>query len=146
MKNLFKATFAFIVGFAMLSCDGDNSNEENIQSINQKSFSTNAVTILEELTEQYLPKGDVKLVVFKDENGVLTAKYELTGETKKYAEMGSFVGMGNRTLQRISSAGTTCSGKISCGRAIYRCLKKGTAALIRKGACYSGKYCVTCLD
>jgi hypothetical protein len=144
MKYLSKIVFIIFLSTLLLSCSQNEGNkEENIQNINQEKFALKTIEIFEELTTTYFPKEDVQFVVVKDENGLLTAEYELTGKTKKEVQMGSFV-------KRSSGDddGTTCDGKWSCGKAIYRCLENDRKALISVGACEASytEYCVKCQD
>lgn len=144
MKQLSKIAFAIILSFTLSNCSKDEINtEKNILKSNQEMFASKTIEIFEELTTEYFPKEDVKFVVYKDKNGFLIAKYELTGKTKKEVQMGSFA---KRTTG--DDDGTTCDGKRSCGKAIYKCLENDKDALISIGACETSytEYCVKCQD
>lgn len=140
MKYLSKIAFAIVLSLTFFSCnDNDSSVDNDTLNSSQEMFASKTIEIFEELTTTYFPKKDVKFVVYKDKNGFLTAKYELTGKTKEEVQMGSFVKTQSRSVD-----GTTCDGKWSCGKAIYKCLEGGKDALISVGACVSAKYCVKC--
>jgi len=144
MKNLSKMTHAVVLSLIFFACNESNHKIENetLNSSIQETFASKTIEIFEELTTTYFPKEDVKYLVYKDSNGFLTAKYELTGKTKEQVQMGSFVKRESRT-----NDGTTCDGRWSCGKAIYKCLENGQDALISVGACeLSAQYCVTCQD
>jgi|TARA_Y100000385_G_C13004215_1_gene598674 hypothetical protein len=85
MKNLLKITFAL---FLFLLCtDCSNSEETNQKDISkltdEEVFALKTFEIYEELSTKDIPIEDIKYRVFKDSNGFLTAKFELTGQTKK---------------------------------------------------------------
>ena len=77
-----------------------------------------------------------------EESKIVTTKFELTGQTKKELQMGSFV----KIQSRDGNEGTTCDSKWSCGKAIYNCLENDQDALISEGECAGVQYCVTCQD
>ena len=144
MKNLLKITFAL---FLFLLCtDCSNSEETNQKDISkftdEEVFALKTFEIYEELSTKDIPIEDIKYRVFKDSNGFLTAKFELTGQTKKELQMGSFV----KIQSRDGNEGTTCDSKWSCGKAIYNCLENDQDALISEGECAGVQYCVTCQD
>ncbi|WP_298779565.1 hypothetical protein [uncultured Polaribacter sp.] len=143
MKHISKIAFAIILSLTFFACnESDTNTGEDIQNTSQEIFASKTIEIFEELTTEYFPKEDVNFVVYKDKNGFLMAKYELIGTTKKEVQMGSFA-----KTERRGDGGTTCEGKWSCGKAIYKCLENDQDALISEGAC-TGRtaYCVTCQD
>lgn len=141
MKNLSKIVFTIILGLTFFACNKSNTNTGNeIQLTSQEIFASKTIEIFEELTTNHFPKEDVKLFVYKDSNGFLTAKYKLSGKTKEEVQMGSF-----EKRQSEGDDRTNCDGKWSCGKAIYKCLEDGKDALISVGACeLSAQYCVEC--
>jgi len=139
MKNLFKITAVLFLSLTIFSCSQEKTNQEDVSQNTEEVFAMKTFEIYEGLSTKDIPKEDIKYSVYKDLNGFLTAKYELTGQTKKEVQMGSFV-----STQARGGEGTTCDGKWSCGKAIFQCLENGQDALISEGACVS--YCVTCQD
>lgn len=139
MKN--NVCYLLTLFLFVLACQNDKQ-ERNLQNTNEELFASKTIEIFEELTTSYFPKEDVKLIVFKDKMGYLTAKYELVGQSKREVQMGSFVS------RSANDDGTTCDGKWSCGKAIYKCLENGQDALISVGASDTSytEYCVKCQD
>lgn len=115
-------------------------------SINADSlqFVSESFEIMDAVTAPALPKEDVQFSIFEDENGFLVALYELTGKSKQYVQMGSFVG---KQSFNDDDEGKACDGKFPCGRAIFACLQDGRDALVSNVPCESAsdQYCVTCL-
>lgn len=140
MKTLSKIVFTVFLSTFLLSCSQNDENTGgDIQNRNQEAFAFKTFEILEELKTTSFAKEDIKLTVFKNKNGFLTAKYELTGKTKEDVEMGYFA-----KNKSQNEDGTDSDGKWSCGKAINNCLKN---AFISIGACENSvTYCVTCQD
>ncbi len=106
----------------------------------EEVFALKTFEIYEELSTKDIPIEDIKYRVFKDSNGFLTAKFELTEQAKKELQMGSFV----KIQSRDGNEGTTCDSKWSCGKAIYNCLENDQDALISEGECAGLQCYVTC--
>ena len=144
MKKLLKSAAIIVLATTLNSCSQEDKTNHEMLNQQEEIFAAKTFEILELLTSEYFPQEDVKFIVYKDNDGFLSAKYEVVGETKKEIEMGSFVGK-----QSFDDNGTNCKGKWSCGRAIYKCLENGKDALISVGKCktsYANEYCVTCQD
>ena len=142
MKNLLNITTVLFLGLIMFSCSEKQSQNDISQKTEEELFAIKTFEFYEELLTKDIPAEDIKYRVYKDANGFLTAKYKLTGQTKKKIQMGSFV----KTQARVDEEGTTCNGKWSCAKAIYNCLENDLDALISEGACIDDQYCVTCQD
>lgn len=141
MKNS-STILTIFLSLVLSSCNQDDIQERNLKNTNEELFASKTIEIFEALTTSYFPKEDVRFVVFKNNSGLLTAKYTLVGQSKREVQMGSFVN------KNVNDEGTTCDGKWSCGKAIYKCLENGKDALISVGACKTEakEYCVTCQD
>ena len=138
MKNLLKLTFIILLSMSFTACSNEDIEQTKEELSVEEVFAQKTFEIYEAVSSGNIPKTDIKYKVYKDSDGFLTAKYELTGRTKSEIQMGSFA------KNTSFSDGTTCDGKWSCGKAIYDCLENGKDALISEGACIS--YCVTCQD
>jgi len=140
MKNLLKLTFVILLSISFTACSNEDTEQTKEELSAEEVFAQKTFEIYEAVSSENIPKTDIKYNVYKDSDGFLTAKYELTGKTKSEIQMGSFA------KTQSFSDGTTCDGKWSCGKAIYGCLENGQDALISEGACTGyTEYCVTSL-
>ncbi|MCF6288579.1 MAG: hypothetical protein L3J53_05005 [Proteobacteria bacterium] len=119
---------------------GDNKSNS---PLNNTQFITTSFEAFEVLSTFSFPVEDLTAEVYKDDNGNLATRYELIGKSLEAVQLGMFAD-NNINLSKVG--GTTCSGRISCGRAIKECLDSGRPALITIGPCVSAgqEYCVTC--
>ncbi len=143
MKALvFKFPLLVLSLLVMLSC-ADENDEISDQKSNTEKFAMKTFEVYEAVSSKRIPQEDIIYKVLEDQNGRLTARFKVIGESKKAIQMGSFV-----AGKSLNDGGTTCDGKWSCGKAIYECLENGQDALISEGACtsVSQEYCVTCQD
>ena len=83
MKNLLRLTIIMLFAIALNSCSQEDKTNHEILDEQQEVFAASTFEIFEVLTSEYLPKEDVKFMVFKDNDGFLSAKYEIV---RNYAE------------------------------------------------------------
>lgn len=89
MTHLEKLMLIIALNLAFIGCNKDDQDNDT-KPTKQEIFISSTFDIFDNLTTTYFPKDDVTFRIFKDENGFLTAKYELRGKTKKEIQKGSF--------------------------------------------------------
>jgi len=144
-----------------VSADKELIDEGQTENLNELGFMLKSYELVDVMTKPNIPTFSAEDVVVKtylDENGILTTRYSLTGESKEIIGLGSFA-----ANKSDNDNGTDCDGSWSCGIAIKSCLDNGKEGSITPGQCSSGNggigddngtstglgnegFCVKCFD
>ena len=85
MKTLVKLSCLFSLPVVLFSCEGLPTTMDN-QKVIQEEFTTKTFGIQKEVTSKKKTKKGTKYKVFKDEDGILNARFQVIGNTKRAME------------------------------------------------------------